>query len=568
MKKPTVVNIGSSKKPKKETVNEIIKPDVDTEKSKIASDALSYLQRRKTSSTKSKTSKKEKNKSKQSFFTTFNSKLNELSTIQFALILILVVVLTFTGFQISVGKMKNPIETITNIIPESITNKIDCDTDVLNPICWPNKIVPSLEKTDGFTNALLIGLDTRDGESGLMNTDTIMVASYDHSNGKTLLISFPRDLHVPYSVNEKQTGYKAKINSIYAMGENRKDTDGMEMLTENIENWLDLEIHYKAKVNFNTVTDIVDAVGGVTITVDEKYAKYGKYTDIYPYKELSKEKQQNCKRASDKPLYCVFEYEIGDHEFNGEEALIYARMRQYTSDFDRARRQQEVISAVKTKILGGEGSVLEKASFGWNIYQTLLDEKNIDANIENNDLIAGALLLTKSDPNPKRVILDPTFGGGGFMSEGRVGQDEEGNGGIYVISIKDQTFGQIRYELERVREFPDLYEDNASVVISNSTGTKLEADSKAIQLKEINPYFDFLVYNNGKVRQEEETIKIYVFNHDKQVSVNYLKEFFGISALEYVNVNSTENQTGHKEDIKVVISNPLTIVDETNEETE
>ncbi|MBD3362616.1 hypothetical protein GF362_02755 [Candidatus Dojkabacteria bacterium] len=507
----------------------------------------SYLRRRR----KHSSAPTQRNKRKKgSVLQRFNNTLNNLTNIQFILLLLLIVSFSFLGFNMVSSSSH---ETFFNNILNPITEDKDCEEDLLNPLCWPNQVVPKLKQSNGYTNALLVGIDTREDEAGLMNTDTIMVASFNHTDGKTMLISFPRDLYLPYYVDGKNSGYFSKVNSLYAIGESKKNIDGLTFLKENIEEWLDMDIHYTGLVNFKTLVDIVDAVGGITIEVEENYE------DIYPYKELSEEYQNNCIRAKDYPKYCVFKFSKGINKLDGEDALIYARMRQYSSDFDRARRQQQVIDAIKRKFLSGDENAIQKAKFAWNTYQALLDETNVISNLEYNDMIAGLLKVGSVDLDPISVVLDPTFGGqGAFMYETRVGQvqDEETGelvGGMYVIQLRDTTFSQINQELEKVRKFPELYEDNASVVIANKTGTTLSSSNDAKILKEIDPYFDFLAYVEDTKESSSQEYKIFVFNKEKIDTVNYLKDYFSTENVEYIDEYSTESQTSYKEDIKVAV---------------
>ncbi len=274
---------------------------------------------------------------KESIFSKFNNFLNKLSFSQYLILVVLICGISIFAFdQVPfLFNSKNGNETHA----EDLNN--DSCNNIFDPSCWTGSFFPELKQKDHLTNALLVGLDTRNSNSGLMNTDTILLASYDHETGKTLLISFPRDLYVPYIYNGKGP-FMTKINSIYAIGENSGE-DGLKLLKSNIEEWFDIEIHYSAKVYFNTVVDLVDKMGGIDIDVEKDYV------DIYPYDELSETRKQDCQIPENYPSYCLFKFEEGINHLSGEEALIYARMRQYTSDFDRARRQQQVIDAIKTK---------------------------------------------------------------------------------------------------------------------------------------------------------------------------------------------------------------------------
>jgi anionic cell wall polymer biosynthesis LytR-Cps2A-Psr (LCP) family protein len=97
---------------------------------------------------------------------------------------------------------------------------INCEGDNCHPILssLAASIEPKLEQDNGLTNILLVGIDTRSGNSGLMNTDTIIILTIDHENETTMMTSIPRDLWVRYELpNGNTTG--TKINGAYANGE-------------------------------------------------------------------------------------------------------------------------------------------------------------------------------------------------------------------------------------------------------------------------------------------------------------------------------------------------------------
>lgn len=458
--------------------------------------------------------------------------INKMSGAKFSFIVLMLVGAIVSVLFFAPISARNAINNVINI-PNVIDTNANCN-DLLNPACWTDSFFPSLPETDGLTNALLIGLDTREGESGLMNTDTIMLASYDHEKKKVFLYSFPRDLYVPYEINGKGPYYQ-KINAIYAAGETNKNLDGMTLLKENIEEWFGMEIHYTAKVNFNTVTDIVDALGGITIALEEDY------TDVYPYKELSPELQKDCKRAVDLPLYCVFKFEKGEHELDGEHALIYARMRQYSSDFDRARRQQQVVSAIKSKFLEGDLNLIDKAKFAWDTYSAIMDKDNVESNLKYNDLIGAMRLVDKADLNPIQIVLDPSFGGGGYFVPDSVN-------GMYVVKLKGNSFDSAVDYIDNLKQYPDVYQEKANILLVNASGTQT---SEVGKLSRAGIPFG-TVNIVPRTKSEESGVVIYVFENTKVETLNFLKEYFNTTKVRFSPEDWSITQSGYKEDILVV----------------
>ena len=184
-------------------------------------------------------------------------------------------------------------------------------------------------------NVLLVGIDQR-GDSTTFNTDTLIVASVDPVNGTVTMFSIPRDT-VDFPVPENAQSlygatYGNKINSYYASASRHPDVfpDGpMPALREMLGNFYGMKIDYSLMVNFTGFQEIVDALDGVRITArnpvtDDSYPiGGGKYARIHVL--------------------------AGVHAMDGAEALIFARSRHGSSDFDRAARQQQVISAIRAQ---------------------------------------------------------------------------------------------------------------------------------------------------------------------------------------------------------------------------
>ncbi len=474
-----------------------------------------------------------------------------MSNFQFVMLLVVLLGLTYAGVTTLVQSTAKSGGLLGTIVDK--VGSIAC-TDELNPDCWSitNGIFPKLEQSDGFTNALLIGLDTR-GKTGLKNTDTIMVASYNHRDGKTLLISFPRDLYVPHYIDGKGPYYH-RINAVYARGDSNKNTTGLETLQTNIEDYLDIDIHYTATVRLETVIEVVDAVGGVEIKVD----KY--YEDIYPKSELSAEKQATCKLILKGGEYCLYKYEKGIHKLSGEEALIYARMRQFSSDFDRARRQQEVISALKDKVLADERSMVEQGRFLYSLYETIQNDTNVKSNLKYKDIVAALFLMQKADKHPVSIVLDPSFGGAGkliYATSLEISEEQR----MYVVKPKDESFKEIRAEINNIRKSPGIYREGARVLVLNRSGQGSSNFEEIDYIKSEDPYFkSFTVLTKGNYEDSQE-VQIFTFGDPKPETVNYLKDIFN---TEHTYNNPEEfdiEQSRNKEDVLVILNAKPEVLD-------
>lgn len=179
---------------------------------------------------------------------------------------------------------------------------------------------------NGQINILLLGVGG-EGHSGGFLTDTIMVASLNPQSHEAALLSIPRDLYVEV----EGTNIKSKINAVKTLGDNSSDKNGTELLEQTIEDVSGLHIDYYVQLDFNGFTKIIDTVGGI---------------DVYLENDINDPAYPDFNQGYD-PFYI----EKGWHHLDGATALKVARSRHSTmGDFDRIKRQQEIIKAFRQKI--------------------------------------------------------------------------------------------------------------------------------------------------------------------------------------------------------------------------
>ena len=184
----------------------------------------------------------------------------------------------------------------------------------------------------GRMNILLIGTDARvEGKKGAL-TDTLIVVSVDPIGRTVSMVSIPRDLvDVPLGNGDV---FGPKINSLrrYADGHRGEfPNGGLRALEEAVGALLGISIHYYAELDLSGFVKLVDAVGGVDVTV---------------------------RKDLDDPTYPRpdgghgFSITKGPHHLDGLDALAYARIRKPAgeSDFTRADRQQQVLVAIRRAI--------------------------------------------------------------------------------------------------------------------------------------------------------------------------------------------------------------------------
>jgi LCP family protein required for cell wall assembly len=169
-------------------------------------------------------------------------------------------------------------------------------------------------------NIILLGSDQRPNSGGY-RTDTLLILSMDPNNNTATMLSIPRDLYVFIP------GWKVnRINTAEPHG-------GFEMINNTVLYNLGIPLHHWVRVRFEGMIEAIDLLGGI---------------DVY-----------STGRLYDECGGVYYDYETGNvYHMDGMDALCYTRMRKRSSDFDRLRRQQEVLEAMFNKVISIDG--LEK----------------------------------------------------------------------------------------------------------------------------------------------------------------------------------------------------------------
>jgi polyisoprenyl-teichoic acid--peptidoglycan teichoic acid transferase len=189
----------------------------------------------------------------------------------------------------------------------------------------------------GGINVLLVGVDERpDHPEEGVRSDTLILAHVNMINGWINLLSIPRDTQVemadigPTKINVAYGQGYARAETLYGPGTTAQQ-GGMALAAQTVEQFFDthgrgVRIHYTAQVNFAGFVEVIDALGGITVDVPYHIVDYA-----YPTPDFG---------------VTTVEFLPGPQQMDGETALIYARTRHADDDFNRARRQQQVIRAV------------------------------------------------------------------------------------------------------------------------------------------------------------------------------------------------------------------------------
>ena len=234
-------------------------------------------------------------------------------------------------------------------------------------------------------NILAMGIDQRTYEDGPWRTDTMLVLTLDPVTMSGGMLSIPRDLWVPIPGYEE-----GRINTAHYLGDAYDYPGGGPALAvKTVQYNLGVPIHYYARVNFAAFEELIDLIGGIDIAVAEDIND-----SSYP--------------CDDGPCYDPLYIPAGEQHMDGRTALRYARTR-YSSggDFDRAKRQQQVLMAVFDKVtqLKMLPQLLAKAPRLWQTMQG-----SIEADLKLDQIIALAN-LTNDIPseNIRSGVMDQHY---------------------------------------------------------------------------------------------------------------------------------------------------------------
>lgn len=274
---------------------------------------------------------------------------------------------------------------------------------------------------------LLLGIDQRPNEDpAVTRTDTLILLTIDPKAKTAGMLSIPRDLYVPMPDRDQD-----RINAAHVFG-------GAEYAMKTVEYNMGIPVHHYVRVNFNALTTLIDLVGGVEVFNERDIDD-----PLYPDANYG---------------YEPFRLSAGTHVLDGKTALKYARTRHGDSDFYRIRRQQQVIMAMREKLLSTDAltKVLPNAPA---ILQTL--SESIATDLSNVELVQ-LVMLAKDIPTEKiaRLAIDETA----------VQPWTTPQGGSVVIPIRDRLRA-LREELFNPVTAASTPE-TGSVAIQNGTQTR------------------------------------------------------------------------------------------------
>lgn len=183
-----------------------------------------------------------------------------------------------------------------------------------------------IETIDGVRNILLVGVDARPGETR-SRSDTMVILTVDGNRNEIRMTSLMRDMYV--SIPGRGNN---RINAAWVYG-------GPELLLQVIEENFGLKIEEYVAVDLRVLIDIVDELGGLTLTVETKQQLSAINGVIDAFNYQFKEKNNDGLLT-----------QIGTQQMNGKQVQAYARYRRGESDVQRTARQREVLTLLFDKL--------------------------------------------------------------------------------------------------------------------------------------------------------------------------------------------------------------------------
>ncbi|RPI31324.1 MAG: LytR family transcriptional regulator [Chloroflexota bacterium] len=257
---------------------------------------------------------------------------NILVWVLLALFIVLAIItgyLTYTNVREMVASGHNFLPGSPQLVDKpTLTPGLPGDQATAMPTLAPS-LGPVPKPWDGAARVtvLIVGLDYRDWEQGEgpPRSDTMILLTVDPLTGSAGMLNIPRDLWVNIP-----GGFKSgKINTAYALGEAfQYPGGGPGLAIDTVEQFLGVPINYYAQIDFSAFEKFIDEIGGIEIDVPAEI----KVDPIGPHNTV--------------------ELEPGKQMLDGPTALAYARARNSEGgDFDHGNRQQQVIMAIRHRIL-------------------------------------------------------------------------------------------------------------------------------------------------------------------------------------------------------------------------
>lgn len=358
--------------------------------------------------------------------------------------------------------------------------------------------VPFEEDARGRTNVLVFGTegynmngDTGDGQhDGSQLTDSIMVISFDQDTKDVALISLPRDLKVPRAC------YAGKINEVYSCHNDNGNNEqtGAETLARQVGEVLGIDIQYWVHVNWGSLVQIVDNLGGITVTLDE---------------DINDVSYTGAMIQAGVPV-----------TLNGDAASGLARARHGTvgGDFTRGNTQQKIVIAIVQKVL--------ETQLSWNQALNLLNilGDNLRTNLAAENFKSGFVMISGFNiENIRQVPLMDYNNDVYYLSTANINDIS-----FVVPALGEGNYDDIQAYVGQMLNSDPTVREGARIVVLNATDAVGVAGAERNRLVEKG----YNVVQVGDVASEscQEKYCVFLTNDTKPATQAALEQSYGVSA--------------------------------------
>ena len=344
----------------------------------------------------------------------------------------LIIVITIALVVLS-GTFGTAVSAVNSLI--RVFNAASGNRNGVNVVLSNAQVSNALQGVDRI-NILVMGIDQRPNENpNQTRTDTMILVSIDPQNKTAGMLSIPRDLYVPMPDRNTQD----RINTAHVYG-------GPKYAMQTVEYNFGVPVHYYARLNFQAVTELINLMGGVDVFVDQEIND-----PQFPDQNFG---------------YDPFYMAAGFQHLDGATALKYMRTRHGASDFYRLRRQQQVIMAVREKLVSSDALIKIVPSTP-AILQSLGGAIDTDLNAAQIIALAG---LSKEIPSDSiaRVAIDEDAVQYWTTPEGAsvLIPDRE-----KVRALRDKLYNPKPKNAPVAAATPDDNPQSGQIAIQNGTGT-------------------------------------------------------------------------------------------------
>lgn len=366
------------------------------------------------------------------------------------------------------------------------------------------------QDSGGRTNILIFGTSP-EGWDGADLADSIMVVSYNQEKKDIYTVSLPRDLYVKHSCANWLGTSAGKLNESYGCGKadvtngdtKAAEVSGQKAMAEAAKTVLGLDIHYTVHANWKVLTDVVDKVGGVTVTVEA----YDGSPSLYD-------------------VATGIRYKNGETvQMDGQQALAFSRARGSMGgygfsggNFDRERNQQKIFKAIVEKV---SSSGIANINTLMDVMDALGD--NIHTSFETKEL--QALVDLAKDYNADNTKSLPLFN----AEENFYLLKTDNISGISVVvpSAGSFDYDDIHAYIKKNLYATEATKEDAKIVILNGTTTDGLARTQKKTLEDAG--LTVIEIGNTKERNYTNNI-IYTADNSKPKTVEKLSEMYGVSS--------------------------------------